>query len=338
MKRFTETTKWDDKWFRALSPAAKLFWDWVCSKCDQAGVIDPDFELASFQVGLPITSDILIHFNERIEIIPSGKLRIVKFIQFQYGKLSRQCKPHQPVFAALERHGLDPDAVPQNETFKESVDDYLRQRVIDRDGLFCAYYGKSISEHEAVIDHIVPRVKGGKATMDNLVVSCYRANSKKWDYSPEQFCEAAGLDKLVVFERLSKATGKSINDFYDTLPSRVKEKEKEKDTETDQEQETVKEAKKAKSEWIPTPEQIKINGWFARRDSTAWSDKEIKAFKAIPHQTILDGIQDMNGYYLSGHKTLRHDILTLLNNWTGEMDRAFKWESEKSKSGKIDLK
>jgi hypothetical protein len=35
----------------------------------------------------------------------------VKFVQFQYGKLSGDCKPHNPVFQAMERHGLKQDIV-----------------------------------------------------------------------------------------------------------------------------------------------------------------------------------------------------------------------------------
>lgn len=54
MKRFTETTKWDDPWFRKLTPAAKLLWQWMLDHCDGAGVIDPDLELASFQTGCSI--------------------------------------------------------------------------------------------------------------------------------------------------------------------------------------------------------------------------------------------------------------------------------------------
>lgn len=107
MKRFTESLKWEDQWFRKLKPEAKLFWFWMLDKCDQAGVLDVDFDLATFQCGVKITPAILTLFERQIQILPTGKLHILRFVQFQYGKLSRACKPHTPVFAALERHGLD---------------------------------------------------------------------------------------------------------------------------------------------------------------------------------------------------------------------------------------
>ena len=239
MKRFTETTKWDDPWFRNLPPEAKLFWDWICSKCDHAGVIEPDYDLAGFQIGIKIGPEIIQHFEGRIEMIDSGKLFVSKFIQFQYGKLSRSCKPHAPVFAALEKHGISSNGVLQNENYKETVDDSMRQKVIKRDGLFCAYYGIPITEKDAVIDHIKPRSRGGKATMDNLVVASFAANSKKWYYSVHQFCEASGLDFESVCQRLSKATGKPARDFVDdqeSLPDRLKEKEKEKRKDKDKDQ------------------------------------------------------------------------------------------------------
>lgn len=192
---------------------------------------------------MPIDENILGHFVGRIDLLPSGKLHITKFILFQYGKLSRGCKPHMPVFAALEKHGIAPDGVTQNEAFRETVDDSLRQKIITRDGLVCTYYGTTLKAEEVVIDHVIPRAHGGTATMDNLVVASAAANKKKWDYSPEQFCKAAGLDWDGVSVRLSKATGKPINAFHDnpnTLLGRVKEKEKEKDEEKEKVMETVK--------------------------------------------------------------------------------------------------
>jgi len=104
MKRFTETLKWDDGWFRRLSPAAKLLWQWLCDKCDSAGVIEPDLELASFQIGMPITENEIGEFGDRAVRINGGKIHLPKFIEFQYGTPSRDCKAHRPIFLSLEKH------------------------------------------------------------------------------------------------------------------------------------------------------------------------------------------------------------------------------------------
>lgn len=106
MKRFTQTERWDDPWFRRLSPSAKLLWCWMCDKCDQAGVIDPDMDLASFQIGAKVGPSHILELGDRASLLSSGKLLLVKFIGFQYGKLSENCKPHAPVFALLSRHKL----------------------------------------------------------------------------------------------------------------------------------------------------------------------------------------------------------------------------------------
>lgn len=104
MKRFTETLKWDDAWFRRLSPAAKLLWQWLCDKCDAGGVIDPDLELASFQIGMPITDAAILELGERVTRIADGKIHLPKFVEFQYGTPSRDCKAHRPIFLSLEKH------------------------------------------------------------------------------------------------------------------------------------------------------------------------------------------------------------------------------------------
>lgn len=110
MKRFTETAKWDDPWFRRLPPELKLFWQWILDRCDNAGIIDPDIELASFQIGYEYPMDTLSAFGERVIQIPSGKFFIPKFIAFQYGKLSEDCRAHGPVFQSLTKNGIDPDS------------------------------------------------------------------------------------------------------------------------------------------------------------------------------------------------------------------------------------
>jgi hypothetical protein len=106
MKRFTETNKWEDPWFRKLKPEMKLLWSWLLDSCDNAGVIDLDIELASFQIGYSYPIDTLSEFAHRVIKLQCGKFFIPKFIEFQYGNLSRECKAHNPIFSSLEKHGL----------------------------------------------------------------------------------------------------------------------------------------------------------------------------------------------------------------------------------------
>jgi len=109
MKRFTDADKWSDPWFRKLSWKAKLVYLYILDNCDSAGVWEPDYAAADFQIGTKIPwSDALAELEGRIYRLPTNaRLRVVKFIKFQYGKLSKDCRPHEKVFEALLRHGLD---------------------------------------------------------------------------------------------------------------------------------------------------------------------------------------------------------------------------------------
>jgi uncharacterized phage protein (TIGR02220 family) len=107
LKRFTETTKWDDPWYRKLKPRYKCFFNFLCDKCDCAGVWVVDMELAATFVGDKLDHDqCLAVFDGRVVDIGGGKWLLTGFIPFQYGELSRECKPHRPIFAAISKHGL----------------------------------------------------------------------------------------------------------------------------------------------------------------------------------------------------------------------------------------
>lgn len=107
MKRFTETTKWRDPWYRKLSPISKLLWGYVTDLCDAVGIIDLDLEAASFDIGSEVTEANIAELGDRITNLGGGKLLINKFIEFQYGKLSELCPAHKPVFRLLEKHKME---------------------------------------------------------------------------------------------------------------------------------------------------------------------------------------------------------------------------------------
>lgn len=107
MKRFTETGKWGDPWFRKLPPKIKLLWLYICDTCDAAGVFELDAEMASLQIGLEVQESDLEALSSRLEKVASGKTQITKFIPFQYGELSTECRPHKVVFDAIKKHKLE---------------------------------------------------------------------------------------------------------------------------------------------------------------------------------------------------------------------------------------
>jgi len=129
MKRFTETTKWNDPWFMDLPMESKLFWLWMLDNCDHAGVIDPNVRLAAFQIGYTKgKANLLDSLGDRIAMLPNDKVWIVKFMEFQYPRLSEKCPAHTPVFKSIKKNGLDTLELPY-----PKASDSLKDKDKDKD-------------------------------------------------------------------------------------------------------------------------------------------------------------------------------------------------------------
>lgn len=59
-----------------------------------------------------------------------------------------------------------------------------RRNIIRRDGARCQYCGAS--NRPLTIDHVVPKLRGGTDSWENLVCACDRCNNRKGDRTPEQ--------------------------------------------------------------------------------------------------------------------------------------------------------
>ena len=106
-KRFTDSLKWADPWFQDLPVAMKAFWIYLLDNCDHAGFWKVNLRLAQFQIGTELNeSDIDQHFAERVRKINDELWFVPKFITFQYGELSPDCRPHKPVLALLSKYGI----------------------------------------------------------------------------------------------------------------------------------------------------------------------------------------------------------------------------------------
>lgn len=67
----------------------------------------------------------------------------------------------------------------------------------------------------------------------------------------------------------------------------------------------------------------KVSLLFNRRQTTPWSEKETKQLREIAKRPeAIQELSSIEALYNSGYIYRRRDILTLLNNWTVELDRA----------------
>lgn len=68
---------------------------------------------------------------------------------------------------------------------------------------------------------------------------------------------------------------------------------------------------------------LRVGAMIRRRPTTQWSNKEIKALKEIfDFNTPEEDLVALEARYQSDDKYLRRELMTLLNNWNGEIDKS----------------
>ena len=125
MKIFTDSSKWDDKWFRGLSPATKIIYLYLCDMSDHAGVWEFDGDLMRLHIKLrhedyddDTIENLLDGLSDKVTRLPNGKYWITNYISFQNPKgISRRFNHCIPIYRSLEKNGIDP------EEFQQSVMD-----------------------------------------------------------------------------------------------------------------------------------------------------------------------------------------------------------------------
>jgi 5-methylcytosine-specific restriction endonuclease McrA len=56
---------------------------------------------------------------------------------------------------------------------------YSRTNLLIRDNFTCQYCEKKLNSFDLTVDHVIPRVKGGKTKWENIVCACYTCNTIK---------------------------------------------------------------------------------------------------------------------------------------------------------------
>jgi hypothetical protein len=111
-KRFTDTTKWTNPWYRKMPYQYRDLWDYICDMCDHAGIWRADLEMASMIIGDSLTKEkALFFFGDRIVVLSEDKWFLPSFIRFQYGNINSQKAVCVSVRNILISNGIDIDTL-----------------------------------------------------------------------------------------------------------------------------------------------------------------------------------------------------------------------------------
>jgi len=112
MKKFTDSEKWRDPWFRSLDLQTKTLWTFLLDEVDNAGIWELDVDYFQYATGIKKDlSELLSKLGDRVVLLPDERhLLVPKYCFYQQGGFLTESKPaHRRIFQLLQRHDLQQD-------------------------------------------------------------------------------------------------------------------------------------------------------------------------------------------------------------------------------------
>lgn len=108
-RRFTMQEKWDDPWYRKLSPVYKCFWEYIYARCNYSGIWICDFETAEHYVGAKLDVEVVkVTFEDKyLELEDGKKWFLLDYLNVQHkGVLNPNDRSQKNVYKELMELGL----------------------------------------------------------------------------------------------------------------------------------------------------------------------------------------------------------------------------------------
>lgn len=173
-------------------------------------------------------SDLIIEYFKKHpnEDLPHGP--VVDWVEEEYkilyGRKPRDTwrairKLHQEGFLIKVKKGVykyDPDYVSKKELYDFTPE--LKKLILERDGYKCVVCGRTEREgYELHVDYILPKDKGGKATLENGQTLCSLCNFRKKNYNQTESGKKMFIRLWETSKRLGdKETQKFCEDILNT--------------------------------------------------------------------------------------------------------------------------
>ncbi len=184
-KRFSETEIWNEDWFLEMPNEYKLFWFYVLSKCDHAGIFRVNLKSFRGLLEVNLTTDkALVYINhdkQRIRVISESIWYIEDFYVFQYGTtLNLNNRMHYSISEILKKHGIDLTSIRGLKDLKDRVKDKDKDKDIIQNNNTVENNKDSVGQTKT--DSVPPVVVGTDLAIDTARLVW---NDQRWR---EQVC------------------------------------------------------------------------------------------------------------------------------------------------------
>ena len=109
----------------------------------------------------------IVHWKRAVALISKGKVEVLKFSE----------KVIKTAAGAIFKIPAVMRLIKLVRTIYKARVPFSKKNIMIRDGFKCVYCG--VENVMFTIDHVVPKLKGGKSTFENCVTSCKPCNNKK---------------------------------------------------------------------------------------------------------------------------------------------------------------
>jgi hypothetical protein len=154
-KRFTSTEIWSEDWFLEMPNEYKLFWYYMLSHCDHAGLFKVNVRSFSGLLEVKVSSDTALkYFNtgkERIRVVSDSIWLIEDFFVFQYGTtFNPNNKLHESIENLYNRQNIKMTSVRGLKDLKDRVKDKDKVKEIKGDARGKKIFATSFAENMAI--------------------------------------------------------------------------------------------------------------------------------------------------------------------------------------------
>lgn len=148
-----------------MGPRLRDLRQYLLDKCDFAGVLDVDLATVAHFIGSPVSNDdINTALRGRGVWIKPDRLFIPDFVEFQYGDLKEESRPHLSVIKTLQRHSIDPKKLTLCKGYRKGIHT-LKDKDKDKDQVKDKEKERLFESLDSLLANLPQKTKDGWASL-----------------------------------------------------------------------------------------------------------------------------------------------------------------------------